>query len=241
MTSVDEQCRCEGAMEQMRRGAFISCLAWCVIMASGTVLQPYFVSTNQLVVNVTYGKTAYLCCRVKNLGSNSVAWLRDRDLHILTYDVYTFTSEAQFEFFHAVDSDEWTLVIRHTQVTDSGNYICQVNSKPFISQYYHLNILEPRTKITGRPEQYFQAGRDINLTCVVMETLRPTEEIFWFNGEDIINSGINEAINIVMDREIGTSQLTISGIRTQDSGNYTCLLSNFDFATVTVFVLDAGL
>jgi hypothetical protein len=74
-----------------------------------------------------------------------------------------------------------------------------------------------------------------------METLGPMEEIFWFNGEDVINNGINEAVNIVMDRELGTSQLTISGVKTQDSGNYTCSLSNFDFATVMVFVLDDAL
>lgn len=206
-------------------------------MASET-LQPYFVSTNQLVVNATSGKTAYLQCRVKHLGSNTVVWLRERDLHILTYDVYTFTSEDQFESFHAVDSDEWTLMIRHTQVKDSGTYVCQVSSEPYISQYYHLNIFEPRTKITGRPEQYVQAGSDISLTCVVLETLGPTEDIFWFSGEDIINNGVNEAINIVTDRQAGTSQLIVSGVKTQDSGNYTCSLSNFDFDTVTVFVLD---
>jgi hypothetical protein len=178
---------------------------------------------------------------VKHLGPNTVVWLRERDLHILTYDVYTFTSEDQFESFHVVDSDEWTLMIRHTQMTDSGTYACQVSSEPYISQYYHLNIFEPRTKITGHPEQYFQAGHDINLTCVVMETLGPTEETFWFKGEDIINNGINEAINIVTDRETGTSQLIISGVKRQDSGNYTCSLSNFDFATVMVFVVDDAL
>jgi hypothetical protein len=221
----------------------VSCLIWNIAVVSGAVLenpslQPYFVSTNQLMVNATSGKTAYLRCRVRHLGPNIVVWLRERDLHILTYDVYTFTSEDQFEPFHAADSDEWTLMIRHTQVKDSGTYACQVSSEPYISQYYHLNIFEPRTKITGSPEQYFQTGSDINLTCVVMETLEPMEEIFWFNGEDIINNAIHEGINIVTDREIGTSQLTISGVQTHDSGNYSCSLSNSDFASVTVFVLD---
>jgi hypothetical protein len=71
-----------------------------------------------------------------------------------------------------------------------------------------------------------------------MKTLEPMEEIFWFKSDHIINNAINEAINILTDREIGTSQLVISGGQTQDSGNYTCLLSSFDFATVMVFVLD---
>jgi hypothetical protein len=93
-------------------------------------------------------------------------------------------------------------------------------------------------KIMASPEQNFEAGHYIILTCVMMKTLEPMEEIFEFKSDYIINNAINEAIRIMTDRELGTNQFIISGAKSQDSGNCTCSLSSFDFATVVVFVLD---
>ena len=132
--------------------------------------QPYFVNTNQLEVNATSGETAYLRCRVRDLGSNTVVWFRERDLHILTYDVYTYTSEDQFESLHSNDSDEWVLKIRHSQAKDSGTYACQVSSEPYISQDYRLNIIIPRTKLLGDSEQYFLHRRNHQLDGRVPST-----------------------------------------------------------------------
>ncbi|KAJ9579729.1 hypothetical protein L9F63_004655 [Diploptera punctata] len=209
--------------------------------------RPYFVNTNQLEVNATSGETAYLRCRVRDLGSNTVVWLRERDLHILTYDVYTYTSEDQFESMHTNDSDEWVLKIRHSQAKDSGTYACQVSSEPYISQDYHLNIIIPKTKILGDSEQYFYLGGIINLTCMISETDTDVDtdtdmlDLFWFREDEMLNNAINDDVTIVTDRETGMSRLIIARARIQDSGNYTCALSGTDKSTVIVHVLSEPL
>ncbi|PSN38907.1 hypothetical protein C0J52_16365 [Blattella germanica] len=204
-------------------------------------LRPYFVNTNQLEVNATSGETAYLRCKVRDLGSNTVVWLRERDLHILTYDVYTYTSEDQFESLHVKESDEWILKIRHSQVKDSGTYACQVSSEPYISQDYRLNIIIPRTTIVGESEQYFYSGGIISLTCTVSELDDEVTDLFWFREEEMLNNAINEDVTIVTDKETGTSRLIISRAQLQDSGNYTCALSGSDKSTVIVHVLNEPL
>jgi Immunoglobulin V-set domain./Immunoglobulin I-set domain. len=229
---------------------------WCVFLIFNVLFisaaligerssKPYFVDNNQLEVNATFGETAFLRCKVRDLGSNTVVWLRERDLHILTYDVYTYTSEDQFESLHANDSDEWVLKIRHSQAKDSGTYACQVSSEPYISQDYHLNIIIPKTKVLGDAEQYFYTGGIISLTCLVLE-MDDSEaddmmDLFWFRGDEMLNNAINDDVTIVTDRETATSRLIIARAQVQDSGNYTCALSGTDKATVLVQVLSEPL
>lgn len=182
---------------------------------------------------------------MRDLGSNTVVWLRERDLHILTYDVYTYTSEDQFESVHANDSDEWVLKIRHSQEKDSGTYACQVSSEPYISQDYHLNIINPKSKIIGDLEQYFYTGGIISLTCMITEMEEDADadlmDMFWFREDEMLNNAINNDVTIVTDKETGTSRLVISRAQMQDSGNYTCALSGSDKATVSVHVLSEPL
>ena len=229
--------------ETMRSTCFIlNALFVSAALVAERPSQPYFVNTNQLEVNATSGETAYLRCRVRDLGSNTVVWLRERDLHILTYDVFTYTSEDQFESLHSNDSDEWVLKIRHSQAKDSGTYACQVSSEPYISQDYHLNIIIPKTKLLGDSEQFFYTGGIISLTCIIMESDdNDMMDLFWFREEEILSNAINDDVTIVTDKETGTSRLIITRAQAQDSGNYTCALSGTDKATVVVHVLSEPL
>lgn len=56
-----------------------------------------------------------------------VSWMRKRDLHILTSDIYTYTGDQRFSIVHPPDTDEWDLKIEFAQQRDSGIYECQVN------------------------------------------------------------------------------------------------------------------
>ncbi|KAG8289526.1 hypothetical protein J6590_102574, partial [Homalodisca vitripennis] len=105
------------------------------------ISQPYFENFYQRNVTITEGKSAYLHCRVRNLGNKTVAWVRVRDLHLLTLDIVTYTSDSRFRSIHDDDTDDWTLKISFTKLRDSGIYLCQVNAEPWITQHFKLNVV----------------------------------------------------------------------------------------------------
>lgn len=49
-----------------------------------------------------------------------VAFVRHRDLHILTVASYTYTTDQRFIATHHKDTDEWTLQIKWAQKRDAG-------------------------------------------------------------------------------------------------------------------------
>lgn len=59
---------------------------------------------------------------------SQVAWVRHRDIHVLTVNTYTYTSDQRFQTAHHKDTDEWTLHIKWAQPRDAGKYECQVRS-----------------------------------------------------------------------------------------------------------------
>ncbi|KAI4483716.1 hypothetical protein M0804_007976 [Polistes exclamans] len=103
--------------------------------------QPYFDNTTKRETTTTVGQTAYLHCRVRNLGDRAVSWIRKRDLHILTVGILTYTNDQRFQSLHSDGSDEWTLKISSPQVRDSGTYECQVSTEPKISQAFNLSVV----------------------------------------------------------------------------------------------------
>ncbi len=69
-----------------------------------------------------------------------VSWIRKADLHVLTTDVLTFTGDQRFSAHHSTNSDTWTLQIKYTQLRDTGEYQCQVNTEPKISFSVYLTV-----------------------------------------------------------------------------------------------------
>uniref|UniRef100_A0A336KAL2 CSON005956 protein n=1 Tax=Culicoides sonorensis TaxID=179676 RepID=A0A336KAL2_CULSO len=96
-----------------------------------------------LARNVTAlsGKSAYLSCRVINLGNKTVSFVRHRDLHILTVGTYTYTSDQRFTATYHRDINEWTLQIKWAQKRDAGAYECQISTQPVKSFSIDLNIV----------------------------------------------------------------------------------------------------
>ncbi|KAJ4433039.1 hypothetical protein ANN_15296 [Periplaneta americana] len=103
--------------------------------------QPYFDNSTRREMTTTVGQSAYLHCRVRNLGDRAVSWIRKRDLHILTVGILTYTNDQRFQSLHSDGSDEWTLKVSSPQVRDSGTYECQVSTEPKISQAFRLNVV----------------------------------------------------------------------------------------------------
>ncbi|XP_069985583.1 cell adhesion molecule 3-like [Penaeus vannamei] len=101
---------------------------------------PVFDEATPTNVTAMTGNAAYLHCLVHNLGNKSVSWIRQRDIHILTVGRYTYTTDERYEVIHSQGSKDWILKIKYAQSRDSGNYECQVSTKPVKSYTVHLHV-----------------------------------------------------------------------------------------------------
>uniref|UniRef100_A0A0A1XME0 Neurotrimin n=1 Tax=Zeugodacus cucurbitae TaxID=28588 RepID=A0A0A1XME0_ZEUCU len=205
---------------------------------------PYFDKAASKNITALLGKTAYLNCRVKNLGNKTmllqVSWVRHRDIHLLTVGRYTYTSDQRFRAIHQPQTEDWILQIKYPQHRDSGIYECQVSTTPHMSHYIHLNVVEPSTEIIGAPDLYIESGSTINLTCVILNSPEPPAYIFWNHNNAIINyDSPRGGVSVVTNKgETTTSFLLIKSARPSDSGHYQCNPSNAKPKSVTVHVLN---
>ncbi|XP_021708568.1 uncharacterized protein LOC110679012 isoform X1 [Aedes aegypti] len=205
---------------------------------------PYFDLSASKNVTALLGKTAYLNCRVKNLGNKTmllqVSWVRHRDIHLLTVGRYTYTSDQRFRAIHHPHTEDWSLQIKYPQHRDSGIYECQISTTPHMSHFVHLNVIEPSTEIIGAPDLYIESGSTINLTCVVKDSPEPPAYIFWNHNNVIISyDSPRGGVSVITEKgDTTTSFLLIQSARPSDSGQYTCNPSNAKSKSVTVHVLN---
>ncbi|CAL7945057.1 unnamed protein product [Xylocopa violacea] len=211
---------------------------------AGSQSGPYFDVSNSKNVTTILGKTAYLNCRVKNLGNKTmtlqVSWVRHRDVHLLTLGRYTYTNDQRFRPIHNVQTDDWTLEIKYPQLRDSGYYECQVSTSPHMSHIVHLDVIEPKTEILGAPDLYINRGSTINLTCVVLLSPEPPAYIFWNHNDAIITyDPTRGGVSVVTEKGNTTkSFLLVQEAKPSDSGRYTCNPSNAQPKSITVHVLN---
>jgi hypothetical protein len=80
------------------------------------ILGPYFDYTVFKNITVLVGETAYLKCRVKNIGNKTVSWVRHRDIHLLTVGKFSYTSDNRFQTIHDIEAEEWILKVESCHV-----------------------------------------------------------------------------------------------------------------------------
>uniref|UniRef100_A0A034WMV8 Kin of IRRE-like protein 1 n=1 Tax=Bactrocera dorsalis TaxID=27457 RepID=A0A034WMV8_BACDO len=201
--------------------------------------EPFFDLTMPKNITSLVGKSAYLGCRVKHLGNKTVAWIRHRDLHILTVGTYTYTTDQRFQTSYHRDIDEWTLQIKWAQQRDAGVYECQISTQPVRSFSVNLNIVVPTASILGGPDLYVDKGSTINLTCVIKFSPEPPTHIFWYHQDKVLSeetSGGRIKFKTIKSEET-KSILLISDADLLDSGKYSCYPSNTEIASLRVHVL----
>ncbi|XP_055849470.1 zwei Ig domain protein zig-8 [Episyrphus balteatus] len=200
------------------------------------------------------GQTAAINCRVEQLGDKSISWIRKRDLHILTAGILTYTSDERFKVIRTEDSKDWSLQVKYAQPRDSGIYECQVNTEPKISMAFRLNVIvtpaDSQAFISGPPDLYVKVGSAITLTCHVKQpSSQDIGPIHWYRGPYIItpfavhpnDAAIDLSRRISMESQLGDilkSRLRIANAQTADSGNYTCLPTTAEGASVMVHVIN---
>ncbi|RZF41348.1 hypothetical protein LSTR_LSTR000062 [Laodelphax striatellus] len=201
--------------------------------------EPSFDNNTVSNVTVQLGGTAFLHCRVRNLGERTISWVRRRDWHILTSGVFTYTNDERFQVLHAEGTDDWTLQIKYLQKRDNGTYECQVSTGTGImSHFVNLHIVVPEAYIVGSGEHHIDLGSVISLVCMIDKSPQPPQYVFWFHNNRMINYDTARG-GISVETESGPktqSKLTIRDAHDVDSGNYTCSASNTEPASVFVFV-----
>ncbi|XP_065090224.1 uncharacterized protein LOC135711355 isoform X1 [Ochlerotatus camptorhynchus] len=232
--------------------------------SGGNADKPYFDDVNSRnVTTVVDDSTVVLKCRVKHKGDRTVSWMRKRDLHILTSDIYTYTGDQRFSVVHPQDSDDWDLKIEYPQLKDSGIYECQVNTEPKINLAVYLDVTEDRefvqasggnhfisttgldflstaarAKITGSQEVHVKKGSTISLSCVVNVL---ASSISWYHGSSVVDfDSARGGISLETEKTEGgtSSRLMLTRATLRDSGNYTCVPSGAISASVQVHVLN---
>ena len=65
-------------------------------------------------ISVKVGDTAHMPCRVEQVGSNIVSWVRNTDYSIIAIDEDTITHDSRFFVVKSTEplALEWMLVIR---------------------------------------------------------------------------------------------------------------------------------
>ncbi|XP_021922101.1 hemicentin-1-like isoform X2 [Zootermopsis nevadensis] len=211
------------------------------IDVSRGVERPYFDDVSPRNVTAIVGQSAILNCRVKHLGDRTVSWMRKRDLHILTSSIFTYTGDARFGVIHPETSDEWNLRIEYVQKRDAGIYECQVNTEPKINMAILLNVEAAQANIWGPEDVYVKKGSTISLTCSINVHSTPPGSVLWYHGASVVDfDSPRGGISLETEKtESGTtSKLLITKAALTDSGNYTCVPSNANAASVWVHVLN---
>ncbi|XP_031623671.1 uncharacterized protein LOC116340999 [Contarinia nasturtii] len=215
---------------------------------SNMSLHPYFDFDVPRNVTARVGQTAFLRCRVEQLGDKSVSWIRARDLHILTAGVLTYTSDERFQVIRSEDSENWTLQIKFSQARDGGIYECQVNSEPKMSMAFRLNIVEAKAVVVGPTDIYVKMGSEVVLTCIVSQGPHELGTIYWYRDSTMLDvpaefesNDVDYSPRITVDTkwtDALRSRLKISAAKVTDSGNYTCFPTAAEAASVTVHIIN---
>ncbi|XP_037081532.1 zwei Ig domain protein zig-8-like [Pollicipes pollicipes] len=199
-------------------------------MSAGHVLG-FLCFTN---VTVTAGQTARLLCNIQELGDRAVSWIRKRDLHILTTDIFTYTSDARYQAAHTEGSANWTLLVKYAQARDSGVYECQVNTEPKLSLAFYLRVVDAFATIQGPQHVYAKVDSTLRLTCVVNMPTKSEANVTWLLDGAPLGP---ERWVTETSAEYVTSRLEIRSAGRQDSGTYTCAPASAAHAHVQVHVI----
>ncbi|XP_068250936.1 LOW QUALITY PROTEIN: kin of IRRE-like protein 1 [Palaemon carinicauda] len=140
----------------------------------------YFDDHTATNVTAVVGQKAMLPCKVMNLDKRDVSWIRQRDLHILTVGIFTYTSDDRFQVYHPENSNEWFLEISSVTFRDAGTYECQVSTSPKIFLPVTLTVEVQQARINGPREIYIQNGSTIKLTCIVNTHAENVGSVTWY-------------------------------------------------------------
>ncbi|XP_044581728.1 opioid-binding protein/cell adhesion molecule homolog isoform X2 [Cotesia glomerata] len=173
-------------------------------------------------VTVPVGREAVLTCTVDDLSNYKVAWLQVNTQTILTIAIHVITKNHRIAVTHS-DHRIWYLHIRDVRESDQGDYMCQINTDPMISQVGQLKVVVP-PDILDYPtstDMVVREGSNVTLRCAASGSPQPN--ITWKreSGEAIALGVNDEAVS-----SVNGSTLNITRVNRLHMGAYLCIASN---------------
>jgi len=126
-------------------------------------------------VTVNVGREAVMECKVNNLRSYKVGWLKAGDQTILALHKRVITHNTRVSVSHE-DSKIWKLHLRNVVEADRGCYMCQINTEQMKQQLGCLDVNVPPDidYLQTSKDVVVQEGDNVTLTCRASGHPRPT-------------------------------------------------------------------
>ncbi|XP_050547926.1 protein amalgam-like, partial [Daktulosphaira vitifoliae] len=138
-------------------------------------------------ITVPVGREAMFTCYVHNLGGYRVGWVKADTKAIQAIHDHVITHNARVSVSHTDDAT-WNLLIKNVQEEDRGQYMCQINTDPMISQMGYLDVVIPPDIIyeDTSGDVMVPEGGTVKLTCRAKGYPKP--HVLWRreDGKDII-------------------------------------------------------
>ncbi|KAK9300003.1 hypothetical protein QLX08_007205 [Tetragonisca angustula] len=195
----------------------------------------------QPIGNVTaaIGKEAILPCTIRKLGNHKVGWIRVEDKTILSMGQRTVTHSPRFlvtlenakskNQSRSREEEEATsrLHIRQLREADRGCYMCQLNTKPMLSQLGCVDVLVPPDILsTGTSEGEVSVLEGENATLSCKASGRPSPRVLWRREKSgsILMRGLHDPL-IPVDNQSG-ERLELTKVDRRQMGAYLCIAKN---------------
>ncbi|XP_076760364.1 lachesin [Xylocopa sonorina] len=190
-------------------------------------------------VTAAIGKEAVLPCTIRKLGNHKVGWIRVEDKTILSLGHRTVTHSPRFlvtlenakakNQSKSREEEEVTsrLHIRQLREADRGCYMCQLNTKPMLSQLGCVDVLVPPDILnsgTSAGEVSVLEGENATLSCKASG--RPTPRVHWRREKTsfILMRGLHDTL-ISVNNKTG-EKLELTRVDRRQMGAYLCIAKN---------------
>ncbi|KAL1449078.1 hypothetical protein WDU94_000313, partial [Cyamophila willieti] len=126
--------------------------------------------------------------------------------------------------------DTWKLYVKDVQRTDSGPYMCQINTEPMISQVGYLDVTIPPNILDDDPPDGYMVmeGDSITLQCKATGIPEPKVEWKREDNRNIVLRYTNpNGVQTKTERLIQSGEeLILHKIERQEMGVFLCIASN---------------
>ncbi|KYM78235.1 hypothetical protein ALC53_11323 [Atta colombica] len=124
---------------------------------------------------------------------------------------------------------------------------CDIKSERLTVTRRILSMKEARARILGQADIYVKTGSLLTLTCVMSQGPHDLGTVAWYRGSQAVVTSSRSENDIEMEPRITvetewsdalTSKLRITHVKLSDSGNYSCVPTVAEGASVNVHVIN---
>ncbi|XP_068239861.1 lachesin-like [Palaemon carinicauda] len=207
---------------------------WARVQALNT-LAPEFQGQNNTEVAAQVGGEATFSCYTYHLSDEMVTWLKRDDDYLLTVGQQVYAAETRFSAVHSDHTEAWELWVKDVQMSDAGQYECQLTTHPPVSFFFTLTVTQAEAVVVGPSEVHIEEGSHLALECQVINAPVPPVYIFWYHNNTMVNYVQHKSLQV--DHLNYTSNLVIEKVSPHHAGTYTCEPHLALPANVTVHVV----